>query len=289
MQILVNGLLLGGLYALVALGFSLVWGVTNIVNLASASYLMLGAYISWFGFHRFHLDPFLSIPIAFILLFGLGTLLQSTIINRVMRHGLVMTLIITFGLDLILRNLGLWFFTADFRSVVPAYAGSGLQMLGVTVPYIRFAVFLTAILITLLLSLFLAYTRTGMAIRATTLHMEAAELVGVSVGRIYTVTYGVAAGLAGVAGVMISMLYNFNPESGLGFVPSMFVITVLGGLGSLPGAIIGGVLLGLADAFTTAFLGPSWSKLIPFLILVVILAVRPQGLMGKRFYGGSKA
>lgn len=289
MQILVNGVLLGGLYALITLGFSLVWGVMNVVNIASASFMILGAYVAWFAFHQLHLDPFLAMPLAFIVLFILGYLLQRLIINRVIRHGLVMTLIITFGLDLILQNLALVYFTADYRSVVPSYAGAGFQVFGATVPYIRLAIFAVALLISLLLWLFLTHTREGMAIRATALNLESAELMGVTVERIYAVTYAISAGVAGIAGVMVAMVYNFNPTMGSRFLPSMFVITVLGGLGSLPGAIAGGVLLGIIEAGSVPLIGASTSKLIPFILLVVILALRPQGLLGKRFYGGSKA
>lgn len=289
MQILINGLLLGGLYALVTIGFSLVWGVMNVVNMAHASFLMLGAYIALFLFQSLRIDPFAGIPVAMALLFVLGYLLQRLLINRIIRYGLIMTLIITFGIDLMIKNLGLELFTADFRSVAPTYAGAGFSVLGATVPYIRLAILAAALVLSVALALFLARTRIGMAIRATALHLEAAELVGVSVDQIYAVTFGLAAAIAGAGGVLISMIYNFNPYVGDGFVTPMFVITVLGGLGSLPGAIIGGLALGLIEAGTTVALSPGASRMIPFIILVLILVLRPQGLLGKRFYGGSKA
>lgn len=285
-QILINGLLLGGLYALVTVGFSLVWGVMEVVNIAHASYIMLGAYVAFFSFHYLGLDPFLSLPLAMALLFLLGYAVQGLIINRVLRHGLVMTLVVTFGIDLFFTNLGLELFSADFRSVTPPYAGKGFALLGATVPYVRAGVFVTALVVTGLLSLFLSRTRLGLAIRATALHREAAQLVGVTVERVYALTYGVAAAIAGAAGVMVSVLYSFNPQVGGSFLTPMFTITVLGGLGSIPGAVVGGLLVGLAEAFATVSIGPSFSKMFAFLVLVTVLIVRPQGLLGKRFYGG---
>lgn len=288
MQIIVNGLLLGGLYALVTVGFSLVWGVMHVVNLAHGSFVMLGAYVAWFMFHTTHLDPFASIPVAMAVLFVLGYGVQVTIVNRIVRYGLVMTLVVTFGVDLILQNLALEAFTANFRSVVPWYAGRGFHFLGASVPYIRLAIFVTALVITGLLSLFLSRARIGMAIRATALHQEAAELTGVTISRVYAVTYAVAAALAGAAGVLVSLVFNFNPLVGAGFVTPMFLITVLGGLGSVPGAVMGGILFGLVEALATELLGPQVSQMICFMMLVVVLAVRPQGLLGKPFYGGIK-
>lgn len=289
MQILVNGLLLGGLYGLMTVGFSLVWGVMNVVNIAHAGFIMLGAYISFLLFGRWGIDPFAALPVAMAVLFVIGYLVQRLIINRVVKHGLVMTLIITFGVDMMLTNLALLAFSADYRMVRPAYHGAGLAIAGVTVPAVRVAIAVFGLILMGLLALFLGRTRTGMAIRATALHQEAAELVGVTIDQVYATTFGVAAAIAGAAGVMISTLYSFNPEIGKGFLTRSFVITVLGGLGSIPGAVLGGVLLGLVEAVGTVVVGPGFTEATSFAVLVAILALRPQGLLGKRFYGGAKA
>lgn len=288
LQFLINGLLLGGLYGLVTVGFSLVWGVTSVVNIAHSSFITLGAYGAWLLFTGLGLGPFVSLPIVMAVMFVLGFLIQHQIINRVIRHGLVMTLIITFGIDLILTNAALLAFSADYRAVKLPYGAEGLTLGGVQIPYLRLAVFVLAIAITALLATFLSKTRPGRAIRATALNQEAALLMGVSIDKVYATTYGVAAAIAGAAGVLISTLYSFGPEIGRGFLTRCFVITVLGGLGSLPGAIIGGILLGLIESTTTVTFGAGYTEVMAFTVLVAILAFRPQGLLGRRFYGGAK-
>jgi len=282
----VNGLLTGGLYALVAVGFSLVWGVMNVVNIAHAAYIMLGAYTSYWLFRLFNWDPFLSIPVSMAVLFALGYLIASVVLNRVIRFGLVMTLVLTFGIDLILQNAALMLWSADYRSVTPAYAGQGLAIGGVMVPYVRLAVFLLAVLFVVLFSLFLSKTRMGNAIQATALNPGAAELTGVRIERIYAMTYAIGAALAAAAGSMISVVYTIQPQVGNVFLTRAFVITVLGGLGSIPGALLGGVILGLAESFATVTVGVGWSEAVSFALLVLILIVRPQGLLGRRFFGG---
>ncbi|MFO7311420.1 MAG: branched-chain amino acid ABC transporter permease [Bacillota bacterium] len=285
-QIVVNGLLTGGVYALVAVGFSLVWGVMNVVNIAHASYIMLGAYISYWLFHLYGWDPFLSIPVSMAALFVLGYLVASVVLNRVIRYGLVMTLVLTFGVDLILQNAALILWSADYRSITPSYAGASLAVGGVMIPYVRFAVFLLALVLVVLFSLFLSKTRTGNAIQATALNPFAAQLTGVRIDRIYALTYAIGAALAAAAGSMISVIYTIQPQVGNVFLTRAFVITVLGGLGSIPGALLGGVLLGLAESFATVTVGIGWSQAVSFGLLVLILVVRPQGLLGRRFFGG---
>ncbi|MBO8140878.1 MAG: branched-chain amino acid ABC transporter permease [Firmicutes bacterium] len=285
-QILVNGLLTGGLYALVAVGFSLVWGVMNVVNIAHASYIMLGAYITYWLFHLYGLDPFLSIPVSMAALFLLGYAVGSLVLNRVVRFGLVMTLVLTFGIDMILQNGALLLWSADYRSITPAYAGQGLAAGGVMIPYVRLAVFVLAVLFVALFSLFLSRTRMGNAIKATALNPFAAELNGVRIQRVYALTYAIGAALAAAAGSMVSVVYTIHPQVGNVFLTRAFVITVLGGLGSIPGALLGGVILGLAESLATVTVGIGWSEAISFTLLVAILIVRPQGLLGKRFFGG---
>ena len=286
LQIVVNGLLTGGVYALVAVGFSLVWGVMNVVNIAHASYIMLGAYISYWLFHLYGWDPFLSIPVSMAGLFVIGYLVASVVLNRVIRYGLVMTLVLTFGVDLILQNAALMLWSADYRSITPSYAGAGLAVGGVMIPYVRFAVFLLALVLVMLFSLFLSKTRMGNAIQATALNPFAAQLTGVRIERIYSLTYAIGAALAAAAGSMISVIYTIQPQVGNVFLTRAFVITVLGGLGSIPGALLGGVLLGLAESFATVTVGIGWSQAVSFGLLVLILVVRPQGLLGRRFFGG---
>jgi branched-chain amino acid transport system permease protein len=287
LQIIVNGLLLGGLYGLVTVGFSLIWGVMKVVNITQASFVMLGAYVSYWLFKGAGVDPFLALPVAMALLFGLGYLIQRFILNRVIRGGLIMTLILTFGIDLILQNLAMFAFSLDYRSVQPAYAGSSITIGGLIFPWIRVMVFVLAVTLAAGLHLFFKYTRPGQAIKATALNLEAAQLAGVKVDQIYALTYGVGAALGGAAGVLMSVVYSFNPQAGSLFLTPMFVITVLGGLGSIPGAILGGIIVGVAEALTARFISPGITQAVSFSLLVLILIVRPQGLLGKQFFGGA--
>ena len=183
LQLVINGMLVGALYTCIALGFSIMWGVMNLINLAHGTLIMLGAYIAFVLFAFGGIDPFLAIPVSAAVLFGIGYLLQRWVINLVIRGSIFLTLILTFGFDMVLVNVLLVLFTADTRSVTPAYSGQGFAYAEIVVPYIRIGVFVVALLLTYLLHLFLTRTKLGNAIRATSFDREAAELVGVDVAR----------------------------------------------------------------------------------------------------------
>jgi branched-chain amino acid transport system permease protein len=287
-QVLVNGLLLGGIYAAVGVGFSLTWGVLNIINIAHGAMVMLGAYITFLLFSSFGVDPFLSIPASMLVLFLLGYVLQRVLINRVIPHGVFMTLVLTFGLSLFLIDLALLLFSSDYRSVTPSYAGSGLSLGGVIVPYQRLGAFLVSILIVALLNVYLGRSKTGRAIRATALNRQAAQLVGVDIARIYAVTFGIGAALAGAAGSLLAVTITITPFMGNVFIGKAFVIATLGGLGTVQGALIGGLVLGLAESLGAALIGPSYQQAIGFGILLLVLILRPEGIMGKQFFAEVK-
>ena len=211
-QVLVNGLLLGGLLALVGLGFSLVWGILNIVNLAHAAFIMFGAYITFFLFNQLQIDPFLSLPISIGALFLVGFVLQNYVINLVMRAPLLVTFVLTFGFQTFFTSLARLLFTGDQRSVGPAYNAAALTIGDTIINWMKLGGFVVALLVTAALFLFMRYTRTGNAIRAVGLDADAARLMGVNVPRIYALTYAISAGLAAVAGTLISTWYSFTPE-----------------------------------------------------------------------------
>jgi len=287
-QVIVNGLLLGGIYAAVGVGFSLTWGVLNIINIAHGAMVMLGAYVTFLLFSRFGVDPFLSIPASMLVLFLLGYVLQRFLINRVIPHGVFMTLVLTFGLSLFLIDMALLFFSGDYRSVTPSYAGSGLSLGGVIVPYQRLGAFLISILIVALLNVYLGRSKTGRAIRATALNRQAAQLVGVDIARIYAVTFGIGAALAGAAGSLLAVTITITPYMGNVFIGKAFVIATLGGLGTVQGALVGGLVLGLAESLGAALIGPSYQQAIGFGILLLVLIFRPEGIMGKQFFAEVK-
>lgn len=284
LQILLNGFLLGGLYGLTALGFSLVWGITNIINLAHGVFIVLGAYITYWIFELTGIDPFLTIPVSMLMLFLLGYIVQSSIINLIIRAPIFMTLLLTFGIEIALTNIILLTWSADYRMVTPWYSGSGISIEGIAVPYIRILTFLIAISLTVLLHLFLTKTKTGNAIRATGMDIIAAKLNGVNVSRIYSITFGIGAALAGSAGSLISVTHSFSPTIGGSLTLKSFVICVLGGLGSAGGALVGGVVLGLVESFGSVYLGSGFKDAISFAMLVLVLVVSPRGILGKEFY-----
>ncbi|MHB8630505.1 MAG: branched-chain amino acid ABC transporter permease [Candidatus Limnocylindria bacterium] len=282
-QQLVLGLLLGGIYVAVAIGFSLVWGILNIVNLAHGALVVLGAYLTWLLFHAYGLDPFLSLPIDALALFVVGYTLQRVLINRVIRAPVFFTLLLTFGLNLAIVNIVLAVFTSDFRSVTPGYAGAGLDLAGVRVPYARLAALAIALLLAGLVALFMSRTRTGEAIEAVGADRDAAQLVGVDLRHVYALTFGIGAATAGVAGGLISVVQAISPTAGDPFTLQAFVVVILGGLGRVSATVAGGLLFGLIEVFGQSVpgLGAGYANAIAFAVLVAVLVLRPRGLMGR--------
>lgn len=283
-QNIINGLLLGGLYAAVALGFSLVWGVMNVINLAHGAFIMIGAYVTFWIFYFFNVDPFATIPVAMAVTFGLGYVLQKYIVNLIVRTQVFMVFILTFGLEILLQNITNLICTADFRSITTAYSGAGLSLGPFTIPYIRLGIGGLAILLTVLLSLFLNRTRTGNAIKATSLNKEGALLVGVDIGKIYTITFAISAATAGAAGSLLGNIVAISPYMGGTYTFKAALIVCLGGLGSIPGVIAGGLVVGIAETMGSYLISPGYKEFVSFALLVAILAVRPQGIMGKKFF-----
>ncbi len=289
LQTIINGILVGGLYACVAVGFSLVWGVANIINLAHGLFIILGAYITFWIHTLYHIDPLLTIPVSAAVLFCLGFLIQKYILNFVVGEaqessmGVFMLLILTFGLARVLENVMAVLWSGDWRSVTTSYSGTFIDVAGLSVPYIRIVVFAVALATAGLLSLVLARTRIGMAIRAVTFSLDGARIVGIDLRLIYSVTFAIGAGLAGIAGSLVSLIYSFSPYHSAPYLSWAFVIVVMGGLGSIFGAVVGGVFLGVIEALTTVYIGPGYQQAVGFVILVFLLVVRPQGLFGKQF------
>lgn len=284
LQIAANGLVLGGLYACIAVGFSLVWGVLNVINILHGSFIVLGSYVAFFGYVHLGIHPFVSTVIAGAVLYGLGYLLQAGVINRVIAAPVLITLTLTFGLDLILNNAMLLAFTADYQAVTLARPLGSVQIGPVFLPGDRVAAMVLALLLTLLLYRLLRDSRIGRAIVAVRMDREAAALMGVDVPRINAVTFAIGAFMAGAAGALLSIIFPISPLNGPLFLGKAFVVCVLGGLGSVPGAMLGGLVLGLIESFTSFWFGPERAVTISFALLLVLLFVRPSGLMGRRGY-----
>ena len=269
--------------ALVALGFSLVWGILNIVNLAHGAFIVLGAYITFYLHELAGIDPFLTIPASMLLVFLLGFAIQRMIINRVVRAPILVTFLLTFGLQILIVNLVNYFCKADQRSVTTSYSGTGFDVGDIRVPYIRLAALAIAVVLVGATAWFLRSTRSGRAIRATGMDIDAARLTGVDVAFIYSLTYGIGAALAAAAGSLLSMMIPFDPNFGNIYTFWAFVISVAGGLGSLGNVLLGAVLMAFVQVFVGAKL-PALSHAVTFAVLVVLLVIRPHGIAGRSFY-----
>ena len=280
-QVVVNGLLLGGLYAVMALGLALVWGVLNIVNLAHGSFIMLGAYCSWHLFHYLHIDPFLGLPLTAAVMFVLGYAVQRGILNLIVRAPMFNTLLLTFGLDVVLTYLAQLAFSADFRTINPGYAGHQWHLAGVVLPAVRVAAFGAALVLTIGMWLFLLHTRLGRAIRATAQNLVAARLHGVEPRHLYAITFGVGVALAGTAGGLYGTVSQINPYIGASLTLKSFAIGIIGGLDNPLGVLVGGLFLGVVEALTILYIGPTFVDVASFGILALVLIVRPTGLLGK--------
>jgi len=282
-QLVIIGLLAGGIYAAVGVGFGLVWGVLNIVNLAHGALVIIGAYLTWQMFAAWGVDPFLTLPIDAIALFVLGYAVQRGVINRIIRAPLLFTFLLTFGLNLIAVNVLLLIFKSDFRSVTTAYSGAGLELGGLVIPYIRLAALGIALVMAALLAILLSRTRVGLAIQAVGSDRDAAQLVGIDLRHAYALTFGLGAAVAGVAGGMIAMIQAITPTAGEPYTLQAFVVVILGGLGRVSATVVGGLVFGLVEAFGQSIPGSGsvFANAIAFGVMVLILVTRPQGLMGR--------
>jgi branched-chain amino acid transport system permease protein len=281
-QILVNALLLGCLYACIAIGFSLVWGVLNVINLIHGSFIVLGSYLAWGLYQSLAIPPWYALLVAAPLFFILGYLLQRLLLNRVITAPVLVTLTLTFGLDLILNNAMIYFFKADYRKLSLNPPMGSVSLFNVVVPVDRLLATVFALVLTGALYLVLRRLRVGRAIVAVRLDRDAAELIGVDVKSIYAIAFGLGAALAGCAGVLMALIFPISPLTAPTFLGKAFVVCVLGGLGSVAGALAGGLLLALVESVGATYLGPSYATTLSFALLILFLIVRPQGLLGRK-------
>lgn len=280
-QVLINGVLLGGLYAVMALGLALVWGVLNIVNLAHGAFIMLGAYLAWHLYTYLGIDPFLGLPLTAIVMFCFGYTLQRGLLNLIVRAPMFNTLLITFGLEVVLTYLAQLAFSADFRTINPPYAGSSIALGPLVVPLARLMAFGVAAALTIGMWLFLLRTKLGRAIRATAQNLVAARLYGVAPRHLYAVTFGIGIGLAGAAGSLYGTVSQINPYIGATLTAKCFAIAIIGGLDNPLGVLVGGLVLGIIESLTVLYIGATYDDVASFGVLVLVLIVRPTGLLGK--------
>lgn len=282
LQVLVNGLAVGGLYACIAVGFSLVWGVLNIINILHGSLIVLGGYLAFFAHQYWGINPFLFAPLAGAVMFAGGVALQYCVINHVMARPFLITLLLTFGLNLFLDNSMLALFSADYRKVLLNPAPGVFDLGSIVVPADRIYATLVGLALISALGLLLRFTQFGRAIIAVRMDRDAAALLGVNVRWTYAVAFGLGVFMAGSAGALLSAIFPISPVASAGYLSKAFVICVIGGLGSIPGAVIGGFALGVIESFGALLLGPEHALTLAFVLLIALLAVRPSGLLGRQ-------
>jgi branched-chain amino acid transport system permease protein len=281
LQALISGILIGGVYALIGIGLTIIFGVMRVINFAHGELLMLGMYATFYLFTLLHIDPFLSILITIPLMFLVGALLQKVLINRVLGALPQNQILLTIGLGLIMSNSVMLAFTSDYKILTTRYSSSSVKMLGISISSPLVISFAITVAITAALYWFLLKTDTGQAIRATAQDREAARLMGINVGRMSIIAFGLGSALAGTAGALISPTYYIFPQVGSVFTLKAFVITVLGGMGSVIGATLGGVLIGIAESVGGLYFGSGWKDVVVFVLFLLVLLFRPAGLLGK--------
>jgi branched-chain amino acid transport system permease protein len=285
-QNLVIGLLVGGLYGLAAVGLSLMFGVTKILNVSHGELLMLGGYASFWLFTLFDVDPFLGLPAVILALVVLGFILYKLVFGRMTTLGeedkIKNTMLVGFGIGIVLQNVAQRLWTADQRGVTTAYSSAVFTVFGVRFPIVRVASFLIALFVMVALQLFLKRTYFGKAIRATVQDWEAAAVLGISTDRVYLVSFLMGAGLAGLAGALVSVGYSLEPSLGLEWTLTSLIVMVLGGLGSFVGTFVAGVLLGITQSLTSLLLGGAYREMVALILFLLVLTIRPQGLFGTK-------
>jgi branched-chain amino acid transport system permease protein len=279
---LITALFLGGLYATSSLGLTLVFGVMRLVNLAHGEFLIGGAYLTFVCSDQLGMDPFLSLIVVVPAMMLIAYPIQRALINPLMTHSQEAPLVVTFGISVIAQTLFLLGFASDDRSLPASYALTGTDILGTNVRSIL--VIGLGVGIVLIVGTHLALTRLrfGMALRAASEDPEAAKSLGINVNHVYALTFAIGAGLCVFGGVLIGTAFSFTPTTGLTWLLRAFTVIVLGGMGSILGTLAGGVSIALAEEYGSAIFGPQYRDLIVFSMLVLVLVVRPQGLMGKR-------
>ncbi|HEY7519122.1 MAG TPA: branched-chain amino acid ABC transporter permease [Methylomirabilota bacterium] len=280
-QTLINGTLQGGVYAAAAVGLSLIFGVSGILNAAHGELVMLGAFATYWLVTLYHVDALLTLPISFALLFALGWALQYFLLNRTLGRPILLSLLVTFGISLILVNAALRLWTADYRMLRVPYFQQSLIIGDFIVPLSRVVACVVAVTMVAALSWLLAATRLGRMIRATAQDGEMARMLGVDPRAVYALTFGLGAGVSGVAGSLVAFYTPVEPNMGLTYTLFAFAVVVLGGLGYTAGVIWGGLALGVAQALTETYLEAGLSLLVAFALLYGILRFMPAGIMGK--------
>ena len=282
LQSLLSGILTGGVYALAGIGMSLVFGVMNISNFAHGDLMMLGMYLAYFAFTLLHIDPYLSLLLIIPTAFLFGFLIEKVFIHRIIHHPHQNQILLTIGLGLIMSNTALLAFTSDPKILTTSYSSSAVNIGGISLSVPLLLSFAITTVIIGILFVFLSKTTTGLALWATSQNRDAAQLMGINVAKMSAIAFGLGTALAATAGALIAPTYYIHPLAGHTFLLKAFTICVLGGLGSVVGAGVGGIIIGIVESMSSTNLSSDWKDVVVFIIFLAVLLFRPQGLLGKK-------
>lgn len=272
--------MVAGLYAAMSYGLALIYGVLKVINLANAGFLMLGAYVTWWMWSTWHVEPLLAPLVIVPLFFGVGFLIEKFLVRRVLGQEPIVSLLLLFGLWLVLQNLAYTLFTGDTRSIETPFIDSSVHLGPIQIAWPRIYVFVAGVLALVALQTLLTRTQLGRAIRAVAQDRDAAKITGIDVDRVMGIAFGLGIALTGFAGSLLSLLFSFNPDFGRTLLLKSFCIIVLGGLDSFVGVAFGALALALAEAFGVRYMAASLQNLISFVVLVVVLVAFPKGIAG---------
>jgi branched-chain amino acid transport system permease protein len=282
LQTIVLGLLLGGVYALAASGLTLIFGVMKVINIAHGAYVIVAAFITYWLWDTVGIDPLLAIVITTPIVFGLGWITYKVVVSPIRTAPMASTVLLTFGLALVLEGAMGVIWGNNSTAIRPSYGDESFTFAGLFLPKAQVYGGLVAVLVLVLLWLVLTKSWLGRAIRAAASNPSSAELVGIKVASVAALVFALGIAAAGAAGAITGILYPFVPGSHYQWIARLLAIVVLGGLGSLNGAVLGAILFGLAETFTSAYWSPAWATAVPYAVVFAVLLVRPQGLMGTR-------
>jgi branched-chain amino acid transport system permease protein len=281
-QLAVSTVLLGGLYALIAVGLTLIFGIMRVVNFAHGEFLMLGMYLAFFASTLYGVDPYVLLPVSLVVFFGVGLLVYALVMKGVIHASHNVQIFTTVGLSTVLQNVALVLWTGDFRVIRPWHSSVVLRGAGTAFNLSQVVAFAVAVVLTVALIAFMKWTHTGRVMRATAQDRDAATLMGVDTDRVYQLTFAIGIACVGAAGVLVSPLYAAYPQAGLQFVTLAYVVVVLGGLGDMAGAMAGSLIVAAVEVAGSYVFGAAWKEVFYFLLFIGVLVFRPAGLFGQR-------
>lgn len=280
LQIMVSGILLGGIYSLMSIGLTLIFGIIRVINFAHGQFLMLSMYLAFWAFNMGHIDPYISIILVVPAMFIMGMVTQKLVINPILDASSAMQIFATVGLGMFLENMALFLWKADYRTIKTAYQSISLHVGPIAISFPRLVTFVLAMVVSIALFYFLNTTYTGKALRSIAQNREAALLMGIDVRKMYMIAFGLGAACLGFAGALLMPVYYVFPSVGAYFGITSFVVVVLGGMGNMYGAFLGGLIIGIVEAVSGVYIDPSLKEAVYFILFIAILLFKPSGLLG---------